>query len=216
MRPRNIYVGAFVVMAVVLAWLSITGVPNDHPLSALVGFTRIAVLVVFVVLVLLLVFVPAVRVKLLGRFGGHGSTGLSKTDRALLSKGERQSLAIMSQTLKWSEAAGVSYLTKTSKGDPQTLVPRVMVSEITAQGPAVTVHIVMGTVPSQYDDERISAALGLPIKCEQVGPAQVRIQLLSRDPLSKTRNVKMPVGMPRAQTDDDLTGWSDADLEDLR
>lgn len=212
MQHRFAIWGTVAVMAVVLAWLSITGVPSGHPMSGLVTFVRILVPVLVFLFVLLLVFVPAFRAKVLGRFGGSGGAGLSKEERQGLSKYERQALAGMRRTRDWGEAAGVSYQTKDRKGDPQILVPRVLSAAVTAQGPALTVHIVMGTVPSQYDDEKVSAALGLPIKCEQVGPAQVKIQLLSRDPLSKNRTVAMPVGLP-VKKDQDVSGWSDIELD---
>lgn len=214
MQHRFAFWGTAVVMAVVLAWLSITGVPHGHPLSGLVTFVRVLVPVLVAVFVLLLVLVPAFRAKVLGRFGGSGGAGLSKEDRQGLSKFERQALAGMGRTGHWAESAGVSQQSKTRKGDPLTLFPRVVSSEVTAQGPAITVHIVMGTVPSQYDDEKISAALSLPIKCEQAGPAQVRIQLLSRDPLSQNRTVAMPVGLP-VKKDQDVSGWADIDLSEL-
>lgn len=207
---------AIAAVAFGLIALGFNGVPPGHPLTGLVSFLRIvttAALIVGALVLVLAVFVPRVRQIITPRKFRTGGRGLTKEEKAALTPGEMKSLKRMTRTREWGEAAGLSRDGKDRQGREFTTSPGLVASELNTRGPAVVVQIVKGTLPSDYTSERVSAALGLSVECEPSGPAQVRVQLLSRDPFKGTRT-SQTVGKAPTAPDQPivLDDWTDLDF----
>lgn len=198
--------------------LAVNGVPNGHPLAGLVTFMRVIAVIALVLVVALGVMaslIPGVRSWLRARFLKESGRGLSKEDRAKLSPGETQALSKMRRIKTWSQVAGVIGGGTDRKGNEYITTPGLIGCELNARGPAILVRVVAGSVPSDFDSERISAALGLPVECEPTGPVQVRVQLLSRDPFKGTRTAQATAHAPAAsEAPIVLTDWTDLDVSE--
>ncbi|MEZ3160452.1 hypothetical protein AB1K54_07865 [Microbacterium sp. BWT-B31] len=72
----------------------------------------------------------------------------------------------------------------TRNGDKVRTFPALVRIELRAHGPAAVFQVVPGTVPSDYDDEKVSAALGFAVECSSASASTVRVQVRSRDALA--------------------------------
>jgi len=200
--------------------LGFNGVPAGHPLTGFVTFIRvvaITAIVIACVLTLLALFVPGFRNIVRRRIFKTSGAGLSKEERAELSKYETKALASMRRTHDWAVIAGLTRSGLTSRGREFITSPGLIACELNARGPAVRVQIVNGSLPSDYTAERVSAALGLQVECEPSGPAQVRVQLLSRDPFNGSRDAQAVANVPVApEAPIVLTDWTDIDPDGVK
>lgn len=199
-------------MIAVLLVLSVTGVAPSHPLYALVSFVQgmVGVLIVLLLIVAVVaVFVPTVRGWLLARFGRVRGPKLSKEDRASLSADEKRALRSIERVKAWAEDVGLSVEKSNRKGDTITYLPAVVGRSLLATGPAVDLVLPRGRVPSDADAERIGAATGTDVMVEKIGPAVVRVGIITRSPLDGMRRVATPSAAPAAAVNPD--DWTDDD-----
>ena len=204
--------GVWALVPVVLVVLALVGVDSGSPLYGLVSLVRVVLIVVaalVVVIVLAAMFLSPFRVWLINRFrkGKGRGPGLPKEQRDSLSKGEARAFKSMREPWRWAESAGVAVTARLHDGSTGTYYPRVHATGVSAFGPYVDLMVPPGKHPGHFEDEAVSAALGLPIRAEKVGPASARLQLLSRDPLAGTRRVRTsaPATSPATNLDD----WTD-------
>lgn len=199
-------------MIAVLLVLAVTGVAPSHPLFGLVSAVRglVAVLVVLLLAVAVVaVFVPAFRGWLLARFGRGRGPKLSKEDRASLSADEKRALRSVERVKAWAEDVGLSVEKSNRKGDTITYLPAVVGRWVLATGPAVDLVLPRGRVPSDADAERIGAATGTDVTVERIGPAVVRVGIITRSPLDGMRRVATPSAAPAAAVNPE--DWTDDD-----
>lgn len=174
-----------VLMAVVLLGFGLFGAPSGMESVALLGRILWAVLVIGVVLA---IAVPGLRHRVVGRsrlLAGLFRPRLARVDRASLSKFEKSALARLRQVNPdWAVAAGVTRDGTTRNGDKVRTFPGLVRVELRPHGPAAVFQVVPGSVPSDYDDEKLSAALGFPVECSAASASTVRVQVRSRDALA--------------------------------
>lgn len=210
--------GVWLLLPVALMVLVFVGVDSGSPVYGLVSFARVVLIVLAVIVVAVLlaaVFLRPFRVWLINRFrkGKGRGPGLSKEQRDNLSKGEARAFKSMREPWRWAESAGVAVTARLHDGSTGTYYPRVHATGVSAFGPFVDVVVPPGKHPGHFEDDAVSAALGLPIRAEKVGPASARLQLLSRDPLAGTRRVQ--TGSAPAASSVRLEDWTDEPREDV-
>ncbi|WOF22585.1 hypothetical protein N8K70_14475 [Microbacterium betulae] len=199
-------------MVAVLLGLAVTGVAPSHPLYGLVSVVRglvVVLLVLLLAVVVVAVFVPAFRGWLLARFGRGGGPKLSKEDRAALSADEKRALRSIERVKAWAEDVGLSVEKSNRKGDTITYLPAVVGRSLLATGPAVDLVLPRGRVPSDANAERIGAATGTDVSVEKIGPAVVRVGIITRSPLDGMRRVATASPAPAAAVNPD--DWTDDD-----
>ncbi|WP_431802652.1 hypothetical protein [Microbacterium sp. bgisy203] len=199
-------------MVAVLLALSVTGVAPSHPLYGLVSFVRGLVAVLLVLLLAVAVvamLVPAFRGWLLARFGRVRGPKLSKEERASLSADEKRALRSVERVKAWAEDVGLSVEKLSRRGDTITYLPAVVGRSLLATGPAVDLVLPRGRVPSDANAERIGAATGTDVVVEKIGPAVVRVGIMTRSPLDGMRRVATPSAAPAAAVNPD--DWTDDD-----
>ncbi|WP_460802525.1 FtsK/SpoIIIE domain-containing protein [Microbacterium sp. GXF6406] len=172
-------------MMVLLLAFGLFGAPSGLESVAVLGRVLWAVIVLGLALVAM---VPALRHRVLGRsklLAAAFRPGLARASRASLSKFERSALARLRQVNPdWAVAAGVTRDGTTRSGDKVRTFPALVRVELRAHGPAAVYQVVPGTVPSDYDDEKVSAALGFPVECSAASASTVRVQVRSREALA--------------------------------
>lgn len=172
-------------MGVLLLAFGLFGAPSGLESVAVLGRALWAVTVLGLALVLL---VPALRHRVLGRSRLLASVfrpRLARADRASLSKFEKSALArLRLVNPDWAVAAGVTRDGTTRNGDKVRTFPALVRVELRAHGPAAVYQVVPGSVPSDYDDEKVSAALGFAVECSSASASTVRVQVRSRDALA--------------------------------
>lgn len=199
-------------MVAVLLVLSVTGVAPSHPMYGLVSFVRALVGVVLVLLLavaVVAVFVPAFRGWLLARFGRVRGPKLSKEERASLSAEEKRALRSVERVKAWAQDVGLSVEKPNRKGDAIIYLPAVVGRSLLATGPAIDLVLPRGRVPSDVNPERIGAATGTEVVVEKIGPAVVRVGIITRSPLDGMRRVATPSAAPAAAVNPD--DWTDDD-----
>lgn len=189
----NRFIGWAVValMGVLLLAFGLFGAPSGLESVAVLGRVLWAVIVLGLALVLL---VPALRHRVLGRSRLLASVfrpRLARVDRASLSKFEKSALArLRLVNPDWAVAAGVTRDGTTRKGDKVRTFPALVRVELRAHGPAAVYQVVPGSVPSDYDDEKVSAALGFAVECSSASASTVRVQVRSRDALADQGTIR--------------------------
>ncbi|MEV8251352.1 hypothetical protein AB0O87_10580 [Microbacterium sp. NPDC076768] len=182
---RFIAFAVVALMAVLLLGFGLFGAPSGMESVALLGRILWAVLIIDVVLV---VAVPALRHRVLGRnwlLARLFQPRLSGADRASLSKFEKSALGRLRRlNPDWAVTAGITRDSTTRNGDKVRTFPGLARVELRPHGPAALFQVVPGSVPSDYDDEKVSAALGFPVECSAASASTVRIQMRSRDALA--------------------------------
>ncbi len=209
---RIVWLATVGVMVAVLLVLSVTGVAPSHPLYGLVSFVRgvVGVLLVFLLIVAVVaVVVPTFRAWLLARFGRVRGPNLSKEDRASLSADEKRALRSVERVKAWAEDVGLTVTKANRKGDTIIHLPAVVGRSLRATGPAVDLVLPRGRVPSDADAERIGAATGTDVTVEKIGPAVVRVGIITRSPLDGMRRVATPSTASAAAVN--LDDWTDDD-----
>lgn len=199
------------VMVAALLVLSVAGVAPSHPLYDLVSFVRGVVgvlLVLLLIVAVVAVVVPTFRAWLLARFGRVRGPNLSKEDRASLSADEKRALRSVERVKAWAEDVGLTVTKSNRKGDTIIHLPAVVGRSLLATGPAVDLVLPRGRVPSDADAERIGAATGTDVTVEKIGPAVVRVGIITRSPLDGMRRVATPSAAPAAVNPED---WTDDD-----
>lgn len=194
-------VATVAVMAGVLLVLAF-GAPSGLESLATLGRVLWVVLLIAAVLV---IGIRPLRRRVFGRSKVLASMfrpGLKRTDRASLSKGEKRAVASLRRVSPgWAVAAGVTRDATTRNGDSVRTFPALVRVELRAHGPAAVFEVVPGSVPSDYDDEKVSAALGFAVECVAASPSKIRIQVRSRDALADQGTVPfrmVPLADPAA------------------
>lgn len=172
-------------MTVLLLAFGLFGAPSGLESVVVLGRVLWAVIVLGLALVLL---VPALRHRVLGRSRFLATVfrpRLGRAARASLSKFEKSALARLRQVNPdWAVAAGVIRDGTMRNGDKVRTFPALVRVELRAHGPAAVFQVVPGSVPSDYDDEKVSAALGFAVECSSASASTVRVQVCSRDALA--------------------------------
>ena len=191
-----------VLMTVLLLVFGLIGAPAGLEGVATLGRVLWVVLILGAILVAM---IPAFRYRILGRSKFLATVfrpRLARADRASLSKFEKSALARLRHVNpEWAVAAGVTRDGATRNGDKVRTFPALVRVELRAHGPAAVYQVVPGTVPSDYDDEKMSAALGFPVECSAASASSVRVQVRSRDALAEQGTIPfrmVPLADPAA------------------
>ncbi len=180
---RFITASVVALMAVLLLSFGL-GAPSGMESLAVLGRIFWLVLILGVVLV---VAVRPLRRRLLGRFRFLDrvfTPRLRRAEAASLSSFERKALAVLRRPSGFAVDAGLARDSLNRKGEKLRTIPAVARCELTPLGPAVVFGSVPGSTVADWDDARVSSALGFPVECSAVGAAFVRVTVRSRDPFA--------------------------------
>lgn len=183
MIRRVVTAGVVVLMVVLLLGFAFAPPRGAEQLRP-VGILLWLVLIVGAVVV---VAVRPLRRRLLGRFRFLDrvfTPRLRRAEAASLSSFERKALAVLRRPSGFAADAGLARDSVNRKGEKLRTIPAVARCELTPLGPAVVFGSVPGSTVADWDDARVSSALGFPVECTAVGAAFVRVTVRSRDPFA--------------------------------
>ncbi|MFV4914402.1 hypothetical protein PFZ49_12850 [Microbacterium lacticum] len=175
------------------------GAPSGMESVALVGRIFWVVLILGVVLV---AAVPALRHRVLGRsrlLGRLVAPRLPRAQSAALSARERKVLGVLRRPESWAQSAGLTRESVDRKGQRVREWPALVGVTMTTLGPAARFANPAGMTVADWDEARVSSAVGFHVEISTVGASSVLVTARTRDPFKdapKASGGSLSAGIP--------------------
>ena len=202
---RFITMTVLALMGVLLLTFGLFPAPSGLEGVAALGRVLWVLLLIGVVLV---IAIAPLRRRVLGRsrlLGRLFAPRLGRAETAALSPRERKALGVLRRPESWAQASGLTRESVDRKGQRVREWPALVGVTVTTLGPAARFANPPGMTAADWDEARVSSAVGFHVEIGAAGASSVLVTARTRDPFKdapKASGGSLSAGIPCGVQDD--------------